>query len=36
LYWRSKVYGSVVWKEKEAMLNLLKNSYPDYRINYDN
>jgi hypothetical protein len=36
LYWKSRVYGGIAWKEKEAMLSLLKNFYPDYRINHDN
>jgi hypothetical protein len=36
LYWKSRVYGGIAWKEKEAMLSLLKKFYPDYRINHDN
>ena len=32
LYWKSKVYGDVVWKEKEAVIGLLKKAYPNYII----
>ena len=36
LYWKSRVYGCIGWKEKESMLSLLEKFYPDYRINCDN
>ena len=33
-YWKSKVYGDVPWKAKEAMVGLLKKVYPDYIISF--
>lgn len=32
LYWKSRVYGDIKWWEKESMINLLKKSYPDYKV----
>ena len=32
LYWKSKVYGEIHWKEKEAMIKMLENMYPNYRV----
>lgn len=32
LYWRSKVYGNVSGDQRDAMVKMLKNVYPDYTV----
>ena len=32
LYWKSRVYGGIRWKAKEAIMKMLEKSYPNYKI----
>lgn len=32
LYWRSRVYGNVTGEQRDAMVKMLRNVYPDYAI----
>lgn len=32
LYWKSKVYGEIHWKAKGAIIKMLEENYPNYKI----
>lgn len=35
LYWKSKAYGKIHWEVKEAMIKMLKENYPNYKILFE-